>query len=196
VLTWLYICWLKLGLLSSGRRWLLTVVVGLYLLVLIRFYFHRSFFAGLSFLLRFRVTFVFIKVENIRWYFILLVLILSSLFSFMFHFMTGTIGTVLIWTLYSERGLTYLIHIHLTSRRHSALMLSYLCFTDVTWSFLDRKRTVLTSLTTSGHRLIITSFYTFLTHHGYVQLLGLLSTLFILTWNLLFSATAADLFSS
>lgn len=137
-------------------------------LTLIRFYFHRSFFARLSFLLRLRARFVFIKIQNIRRTFVFLVLILSPLFGFVLHLMVSTVGTMLFWTLYSERGLSYLIHVYLSCRWDSVLMLSNLCFANITWSFLDRKRTSFTSFTGSRHWLIITSFYTFLSHHGYV----------------------------
>ena len=137
-------------------------------LTLIRFYFHRNFFGGLSFLLRLRARFVFIKIKNIRRSFVFYVLLLSSLFSFVFHFVVATIGTVLFWTLYSERGLSNWIQIDLSCWWYSVIMLSNLCFANITWSFLDRQRASFSSLTGSRHWLIITSFYTFLSHHGYV----------------------------
>ena len=161
---------------------------------MIRLYFNRCFFTWLSFLLRLRATFIFIKVQNFGWVFVLLVLFLSLSFSFMFHFVAGTIGTVLFWTLHSERGLSYLINIQLSRGRYPAVMFSRLGFVNVTWSFLDRKRTVFASIAASGHRLIITSFYSFLSHHGYVQLLRLLwCSLFILSWYLLFSTRTTNL---
>ena len=161
---------------------------------MIRLYFYSCFFAWLSFLLRLRATFIFIKVQNFGWVFVLLVLLLSLRFSFMFHFVAGTIGTVLFWTLYSERGLTYLINVHLTRGRYSAIMFSRLGFVNVTWSFLDRKRTVFASIAASGHRLIITSFYSFLSHHGYVQLVRLLChSLFIDCWYWLFPTGTTNL---
>ena len=164
---------------------------------MIRLYFHRRFFTWLSFLLRLRATFIFIKVQNFGWVFVLLVLFLSLGFSFMFHFVAAAVGTVLFWTLYSERGLPYLINVQLSSGWYSAIMLSRLGFVNVTWSFLDRKRTIFASLTATGHWLIITSFYTFLSHHGYVQLVRLLRcSLFILRWYLLFPTGTAHLLNT